>query len=132
MTNYVFYDDTDCGGVVYHANYFVFCERARSSIFFTKGMLPTDGNKGFVVRRIESDFISALSLGDRYEVKTTPLTIKNVSLVLQQQIFKIGTIDSILQEPILVFSMEVQLAYIDMITKKPCKITEEFKNMIIK
>ncbi len=131
MINHVFYDDTDCGGVVYHARYFMFCERARSLIFFTKNILPVDGDSGFVVKRIESDFISALSLGDRYEVKTTPLSIKNVSVILQQQIFKIGTINEILQTPELVFSMQVQLAYINMITKKPCKITDEFKSMIV-
>ena len=26
----VYYEDTDAGGVVYHANYLKFCERARS------------------------------------------------------------------------------------------------------
>lgn len=30
----VYYDDTDAGGVVYHANYLKFCERARSELFF--------------------------------------------------------------------------------------------------
>lgn len=30
----VYYEDTDCGGIVYYANYLKFCERARSNLFF--------------------------------------------------------------------------------------------------
>ena len=32
----VYYENTDCGGVVYHSNYLNFCERARSELFFKK------------------------------------------------------------------------------------------------
>ncbi len=30
----VYYEDTDSEGVVYHANYLKYCERARSEFFF--------------------------------------------------------------------------------------------------
>ena len=33
----VYYDDTDAQGIVYHANYLRFCERARSEYIFLKG-----------------------------------------------------------------------------------------------
>ena len=39
MKTRVYYDDTDAGGVVYHANYLKFCERARSDIFYENGLL---------------------------------------------------------------------------------------------
>ncbi len=32
----VYYEDTDSEGVVYHANYLKYCERARSEFFFKK------------------------------------------------------------------------------------------------
>ena len=76
MRDYVYYDNTDCGGIVYHTNYIVFCERARSRIFFDKGMFPNIGYSGFVVKTLESTFISPLMLGDTYEVRSILLEIK--------------------------------------------------------
>ncbi len=32
----VYYEDTDSEGVVYHANYLKYCERARSEFFLNK------------------------------------------------------------------------------------------------
>ena len=34
----VYYEDTDCGGVVYYANYLKFLERARSEIIYSCGI----------------------------------------------------------------------------------------------
>ena len=34
----VYYEDTDAGGIVYHANYLKFCERARTEWLRTIGM----------------------------------------------------------------------------------------------
>ena len=36
----VYYEDTDAGGIVYHTNYIKFCERARSEVFFQRGIIP--------------------------------------------------------------------------------------------
>jgi len=48
----VYYEDTDAGGVVYHTNYLKYCERARSELFFSRGLMPFDGeNSGFVVEK---------------------------------------------------------------------------------
>lgn len=74
MTNYVFYDDTDCGGIVYHSNYITFCERARSYIFFENGIFPheisSEESRGFVVRSVDSKFFYPLQFADKYEVKS--------------------------------------------------------------
>lgn len=129
MVSYVFYDDTDCGGIVYHANYLVFCERARSFLFFEKGMLPHNTKHGFVVKDIESSFIKSLQLGDKYNVQTMPLEIKSASLILKQEIFKIATLNTTLETPELVFSLKVKLAYVDVETKKPCKITDSLHDI---
>lgn len=128
MVSYVFYDDTDCGGIVYHARYLVFCERARSLLFFENGMLPQSGYCGFVVQNIESNFLKTLQLGDMYKVKTTTLAIKNASLTLRQDVLKIGSLGKELLESELVFSMQVRLAHVDIRTKKACKITESLQH----
>lgn len=84
----VYYDDTDAGGVVYHANYLKFCERARSEIFFEHGRSPAIDGGHFVVRHIEADFLKSAKLGDLLEVKGKMIELKNASLVLEQTVWK--------------------------------------------
>jgi len=115
----VYYEDTDAGGIVYHTNYIKYCERARSEIFFQRGMKPTLGdNSGFVVRDIKASFLATSALGDTLEVTTKILTLKRSSLVLLQEVWK---------EEVKVFSMEVVLVYVD--EGKPCRIPEVFEEV---
>ncbi len=115
----VYYEDTDAGGIVYHTNYIKYCERARSEIFFKRGMMPgTGSHHGFVVRDIKASFLATSTLGDMLEVTTKILTLKNSSIVLLQEIFK---------NEKKIFSMEVVLVYIE--EGKPCRITERFKEV---
>ena len=83
----VYYEDTDAGGVVYHANYLKFCERARSEIFFRKNLKPIFDGYHFVVKSIQADFIAPARLGDLLVVKTRTLELKKASIVLLQEIF---------------------------------------------
>ena len=113
----VYYEDTDAGGIVYHTNYIKYCERARSEIFFERGMMPSDGEEsGFVVRDLKAGFLATSTLGDILEVTSKILKLKNSSMVLLQEIYR---------EELKVFSMEVTLVYID--KGKPCRIPEKFK-----
>ena len=61
------YEDTDAGGIVYHAQYLAFAERGRSAWLRCAGInqpaLLADAGTGFVVRRIEIDFLAAAGLG---------------------------------------------------------------------
>ncbi len=116
MKTKVYYEDTDAGGVVYHTNYLKYCERARSELFFSRGLMPFDGeNSGFVVRKIEADFLGSAKLGDLIEIKTNILKLKKVSIILKQQIFK---------EEKEIFNANITLAFIK--NSKPSKIPEEF------
>ena len=115
----VYYEDTDAGGIVYHTNYIKYCERARSEIFFERGMKPTLGdNNGFVVRDINARFLATSALGDTLEVTTKILTLKRSSLTLLQEVWK---------EEVKIFSMEILLVYIN--EGKPCRIPEEFRDI---
>ena len=115
----VYYEDTDAGGIVYHTNYIKYCERARSEIFFQKNMTPTLGDKsGFVVRDIKAVFLATSTLGDTLEVTTKLLTLKNSSLVLQQEVWK---------EKLKIFTMEIVLVYIE--EGKPCRIPKMFSDI---
>ncbi|GIT97292.1 acyl-CoA thioester hydrolase [Sulfurovum sp. TSL1] len=115
----VYYEDTDAGGIVYHTNYIKYCERARSEIFFQRGMKPTLGDQsGFVVRDIKAGFLATAVLGDILEVTTKILTRKRSSLVLLQEVWK---------EEVKLFSMEVVLVYVE--EGKPCRIPEVFEDI---
>ncbi|AOO64966.1 YbgC/FadM family acyl-CoA thioesterase [Sulfurospirillum halorespirans] len=116
MKTRIYYDDTDAGGVVYHANYLKFCERARSDLFYEKGKSPAVNGGHFVVTHLEADFIKSAKLGDVIEVKTKLLLLKNASLILQQEVWR---------EEVKLFAMTSTLAYVK--EGKPCKIDEETK-----
>lgn len=112
----IYYEDTDAGGIVYHTNYLKYCERARSELFFSNGLVPFDGEKsGFVVRRVEANFLGSAKLGDIVEVKTELVQIKRVSITLKQKILK-GKKE--------IFNAYITLAFIK--NSKPSKIPEEF------
>ena len=115
----VYYEDTDLGGIVYHTNYIKFCERARSEVFFQKGMLPTRGEtSGFVVRNINADFLATSTLGDMLHVTTELLTLKSSSLVLLQEVWK---------DEVKLFSMNIVLVYVE--ESKPSRIPTVFKEI---
>lgn len=116
MKTRIYYDDTDAGGVVYHANYLKFCERARSDIFYEHGRSPAIDGGHFVVRRLEADFMKPAKLGDVIEVKNELIELKKASLILTQEIYK---------EEELLFSMTSTLAYVK--EGKPSRIDADTK-----
>ncbi|OGW76889.1 MAG: hypothetical protein A3I73_06450 [Omnitrophica bacterium RIFCSPLOWO2_02_FULL_45_16] len=68
----IYYHDTDCGGVVYYANYLKYLEEARSEYFEDRGLIIKDLRNegiGFVVARQEIDYKSPSFYGDILEVK---------------------------------------------------------------
>jgi acyl-CoA thioester hydrolase len=89
----VYFEDTDCGGVVYHANFLKFCERGRSDFIRLLGIDATslaDPEQGepaiFIVRRVEIDYLKPGRMDDVLEVVTTCAEIGNASLILDQQV----------------------------------------------
>ncbi|WP_217519292.1 tol-pal system-associated acyl-CoA thioesterase [Vibrio metschnikovii] len=85
----VYYEDTDAGGVVYHANYLKFFERARTEILRSLGFSQQrllEQNIGFVVRSASVDFIRAARLDDQLTVKTSVVELKKVSLTFCQEL----------------------------------------------
>jgi acyl-CoA thioester hydrolase len=100
----VYYEDTDAGGIVYHSNYLNFCERARSELFFREGRSPVLSGGHFVVKKIEADYLKSAKLGDVLEVKTKLLATRSASLKMLQEVMRADE---------LLFSMKVQLAFID-------------------
>ncbi len=87
----VYYEDTDAEGIVYHANYLKFAERARTEMLRLSGkeqfrMMAEDGI-GFAVRQCNVDFFRPARLDDVLEVRTTVTEVAGASLRLQQEIY---------------------------------------------
>ena len=117
----IYYEDTDMGGVVYHSNYLNFCERARSDVFFKKGLSPVLENGHFVARKLTADYYSSAKLGDILEIKTELLEMKKASFSLIQTIFK---------DEKKIFSLQITLAYITF-EGKPQKIDSKTNKLLL-
>lgn len=119
----VYYEDTDCGGIVYHANYFKFCERARSEIFFNANSMPYTSNTTFVVKSINANYIAPAKLGDKLFVKTSLLELKKCSLILSQDIFRDDRV---------IFTSAVKIACVDISTSKATPLPQSLLKIIMK
>jgi acyl-CoA thioester hydrolase len=85
----VYYEDTDAGGIVYHASYLRFAERARTEVLRCLGCdhatLRALG-LSFAVRRCTADFLAPARLDDRLVVETRLERLGRASLDLEQRV----------------------------------------------
>jgi len=87
----IYYEDTDAGGIVYHANYLRYLERARTEFLKEKGIDVAEYHrKGvfFAVVHVDIYFKSPAQLGDIITVTTEVAELKNASITVKNQIFK--------------------------------------------
>ena len=89
------YEDTDMAGIVYHANYLRYIERARSDWV---RQLGNDQNAMraagivWVVRRIEADYVAAARFGEDLVVETAIASMTKVRLVMDQEVRRDGDV----------------------------------------
>jgi acyl-CoA thioester hydrolase len=114
----VYYEDSDAGGIVYHANYLRFAERARTELLRDLGVphaaLVADHGLMFVVRRVKLDYLRPARVDDSLVVMTRPVRVGAASAVLSQVVERLN---GSLQERLAV--AEVQLACIDTASGRP-------------
>ncbi len=86
----VYWEDTDAGGVVYHAQYLAFMERARSEWMRARGLgqelLRARDDLLFVVKAMTIDFRAPARLDDQLAVSVALLECRGASLVMGQRI----------------------------------------------
>lgn len=87
----VYYEDTDAGGVVYHANYLKFAERARTEMVRSLGisqqaLLDEGQGHAFAVRRMELDFLKPARLDDALVVLSVATEVGGASMTFAQTI----------------------------------------------
>ena len=90
----VYYEDTDLAGIVYHANYLKFIERARTEWVRTLGIDQTRLRDGagivFAVRRVVAEYLAPARFDDLLEVQTRPLSATGARIVLDQRVMRAG------------------------------------------
>ena len=84
----VYFEDTDAGGMAYHANYLRWAERARTESLRAIG-LPHQAmierhNSLLVVRRIEVEYWRPARLDDLVVVETTVLKVTGAQVSVDQ------------------------------------------------
>jgi tol-pal system-associated acyl-CoA thioesterase len=86
----IYYEDTDHSGLVYHANYLKYFERAREHLLGKDELvrLLRDEGLGFVVYKCELTFKQGAVFGDELEIKSTPRAESAFRVVFQQDVFR--------------------------------------------
>jgi acyl-CoA thioester hydrolase len=92
----VYWEDTDAGGVVYHAQYLAFLERARTEWLRAHGKgqqaLRVDHDLVFAVRAMRIEFRQPARLDDALLVSVALRQCRRASLVLAQSIRRDGAL----------------------------------------
>jgi acyl-CoA thioester hydrolase len=86
----IYYEDTDAGGVVYHAGYLRFMERARTewlrALGFEQRRLATEHGILFTLRRMEIDFMKPARLDAELVVVTRVQRLRPASIEFEQKV----------------------------------------------
>ena len=92
----VYWEDTDAGGVVYHAQYLAFLERARTEWLRARGkgqeLLRAEHDLLFAVRAMRIDFRQPARLDDALDVTVALRQCRRASLVIVQSIHRGDTV----------------------------------------
>lgn len=89
MQKTIFYHDTDCGNVVYYANYLKYFEEARTLYMQEKGysiVQLMEHGKYFVVARQEVEYKYPVRYGDVINVDTKVLEISDIKIIFENTI----------------------------------------------
>ncbi|WP_312318093.1 tol-pal system-associated acyl-CoA thioesterase [Stenotrophomonas sp.] len=86
----IYWEDTDAGGVVYHARYVAFMERARTewmrALGFGQERTRIEHGLVFAVRSMSMDFLKPARLDDALAVSARLVQCKRASMVFSQAV----------------------------------------------
>lgn len=118
----VYYEDTDAGGVVYHANYLLFMERARTewlrSLGFEQDVLRREAGVQFSVRRTSIEYLRPALFNDLLTVTVSLTSLGGASLELTQAVVREA-------DGVACCQACVQVACVDAATWRPARIPKQ-------
>ena len=86
----IYYEDTDHSGLVYHANYLKYFERAREHVLGTAELvrLLNEDGIGFVVYKAALTYKKGAVFGDTIEIRTEVRAESDYRLHFQQNVYR--------------------------------------------
>tara|TARA_B100000902_G_scaffold208178_1_gene198185 strand:+ start:265 stop:687 length:423 start_codon:yes stop_codon:yes gene_type:complete len=121
----IYYEDTDCGGVVYYANYLKFLERARTEALFSIGysnkMIKDKFNSLIIVKSCNIEYKKTSQLEDELKVRSFVKSITKTSFFMNQIITR---------EDEEIVTAQIHLVFVNADgkpTKIPAEIYSKFK-----
>jgi acyl-CoA thioester hydrolase len=87
----IYYEDTDCGGIVYYANYLRYMERGRVEFLRDAGVdLSTYDEKGllFVVVEVTAKYKQAARYNDLLTIVTSLKEVSNTTMTFYTEIYR--------------------------------------------
>ncbi len=118
----VYYEDTDAGGVVYHANYLRFMERARTEwlrwLGFSQRELRERLGVGFVVRAARIDYRAPARFDDELSVISQVERAGRTSLGFAQRILRPD-------DETLICEAEIGIVCVDVARFRPTALPDE-------
>jgi len=87
----VYFEDTDAGGVMYHAAYLGFAERARTEALRDAGLphaqMVAEHGVMFMVRRVQIEYLRPARLDDMLTIRTNTEAATGATVTLTQAFF---------------------------------------------
>jgi acyl-CoA thioester hydrolase len=125
----VYYEDTDAGGIVYHANYLRFAERGRTEALRDLGVPHAEMSAlhglFFMVRRIKVDYLAPARLDDSLVVETTTLAVGGATVDLRQDVVRAG-------DDALLARLELQLVCGRISDQRPARIPPRWREAMLR
>lgn len=120
----VYYEDTDASGVVYHASYLHYFERARTewlrALGFSQQNLRGQLDVVFTVANLSVDYLRPARLDDELDVTVVVAQLRRASLHFRQTLTPRGLPDDVLARA------TVRVGCVDVGTFRPCPLPEPF------
>ncbi|MCK9488510.1 MAG: tol-pal system-associated acyl-CoA thioesterase [Xanthomonadales bacterium] len=118
----VYFEDTDTGGVVYHAGYLRFYERCRSEWLRARGgsqsaLMATGDGVAFAVRSMAVDWLAPARLDDLLDVQLELQQARRASLICDQRIVRAS-------DGLLLSTAQVRVACVRLPDFRPAAIPE--------
>lgn len=121
----VYYQDTDAGGVVFHAQYLAFMERARTELLNAAGIdLARFAERHgllFMVHELAVKYHQPAALNDMLSVSAEVVKLGRASLVFRQRVERAGR---------LLVEADVKVALVERGRMKPARIPEELEQAL--
>ena len=125
----IYWEDTDSGGVVYHANYLRFLERARTEWLRALGVgqqaLKSEHDRVFAIRGMQIDFRLPARLDDVLRVQVDSVAVGRASLSFAQSILR-----RVAEGDTLLLTATVKAACLSASRFKPAAIPEHVRRLL--